>query len=365
MGLKPPARADAQQLLHAELDQLLEDDRRARAAHAGALHRDRLPLVGAGVAEQPALGVLLDGIVEVRLGDVLRPERVAGEQAGLGVLARLGSNVDRHGAHPNLVRLLRDVKGDRARARADPRVLRPGPGRARLPRGRRPARARALHRLRASDGRLDALCHVGANVVPSGGGCGAFARPPPRRRARMIIGEEHAVDELWREAREADADAAGRSSRAAGLRALGAAAAGRHGPPRGDAGRHRALVPACAAAHAGGDRHRSARARSGGLPLADARRRSTRARSWLWVEDGVILFKAEASAWTPAAVQLQQVWVDPPRAQQGYAQRGDARPLPAPARARADGLPLRSPRERAAIRVYEAIGMRRTARTGR
>ena len=34
-------------------------------------------------------------------------------------------------------------------------------------------------------------------------------------------------------------------------------------------------------------------------------------RSWLWSEGETILFKAEASAWTPLAVQLQQVWVDP------------------------------------------------------
>ena len=45
-------------------------------------------------------------------------------------------------------------------------------------------------------------------------------------------------------------------------------------------------------------------------------------RSWLWVEDGVILFKAEASAWTPQAVQLQQVWVDPSARRRGYGARG-------------------------------------------
>ena len=44
-------------------------------------------------------------------------------------------------------------------------------------------------------------------------------------------------------------------------------------------------------------------------------------RSWLWVEDGVILFKAEASAWTPDAVQLQQVWVDPAVAAAGATAR--------------------------------------------
>ena len=35
----------------------------------------------------------------------------------------------------------------------------------------------------------------------------------------------------------------------------------------------------------------------------------------------MIRFKAEASAWTPQAVQLQQVWTDPPARRQGYAGR--------------------------------------------
>src|SRR5215813_13208817 len=47
------------------------------------------------------------------------------------------------------------------------------------------------------DGLLTALCHVGANVVPSGRGCGAFARAAAVGRARMVIGEESAVGELW------------------------------------------------------------------------------------------------------------------------------------------------------------------------
>jgi len=80
------------------------------------------------------------------------------------------------------------------------------------------------------------------------------------------------------------------------------------------------LVPACAAAH---------REELGSDPLrADPEgfRWRTRAqiedgRSWIWREDGTILFKAEASAWTPSAVQLQQVWVDPEARNQGHAQR--------------------------------------------
>ncbi|HEY6053731.1 MAG TPA: DUF4081 domain-containing protein, partial [Gaiellaceae bacterium] len=49
----------------------------------------------------------------------------------------------------------------------------------------------------ARDGGLEALCHVGANVVPSGRGCAAFAEPVRRGRARMLIGDERAVGELW------------------------------------------------------------------------------------------------------------------------------------------------------------------------
>jgi predicted GNAT family acetyltransferase len=72
----------------------------------------------------------------------------------------------------------------------------------------------------------------------------------------------------------------------------------------------------------------------------------------------VILFKAEASAWTPGAVQLQQVWVDPEARRQGYGARGLldlCRRLLAEVPTvclfvRADNLP--------AIRLYEAIGMR-------
>src|SRR5688572_12422318 len=51
--------------------------------------------------------------------------------------------------------------------------------------------------LDAGDGRLQALCHAGANLVPSGEGCAAFADTAVRSSSRMIIGEERAVDELW------------------------------------------------------------------------------------------------------------------------------------------------------------------------
>ena len=81
-------------------------------------------------------------------------------------------------------------------------------------------------------------------------------------------------------------------------------------------------------------------------------------RSWVWLEDGVILFKAEASAWTPAAVQLQQVWVDPPARRSGNASRA-LRDLIGLLLARVPTVCLFVRAENApAIRLYETVGMR-------
>ena len=66
--------------------------------------------------------------------------------------------------------------------------------------------------LRGDDGALAAVCHVGANVVPSGRGCGAFADDASRGQARMIIGEERAVGELWAAAAGAGVAVIGRAS---------------------------------------------------------------------------------------------------------------------------------------------------------
>src|SRR5436190_23573483 len=52
------------------------------------------------------------------------------------------------------------------------------------------------------DGELRALCHAGANLVPSGDGCEAFAPAAGEGRVRMIIGEANAVSRLWAAAQE-------------------------------------------------------------------------------------------------------------------------------------------------------------------
>ena len=216
------------------------------------------------------------------------------------------------------------------------------------------ARFRAVE---GSDG-LSALCYFGANVVPSGQGCGAFAGEAAVRGTRMIIGHEGSVGELWEGARsvmpEPREDRPGQP-----VYLLDQA------PDAGSNGMREAtlddldiLLPACAATH---------EEELGVDPLArdpDGFRRRTvsqieEGRSWLWAEDGHILFKAEASAWTPSAVQLQQVWVDPAMRRRGYAKRGlvDLCRLLL-ARTPAVCLFVR-PENEAAIRLYESVGMRR------
>lgn len=208
-------------------------------------------------------------------------------------------------------------------------------------------------------GRLEALCHVGANIVPSGSGCADFAEAAARSGARMVIGEERAVGELWDAARR-------RMPQPRDDRPGQPVYALRDAPESGETGLRAArlpdldlLVPACAEAH---------REEIGVDPLrrdADGFRWRTRqqieeGRSWLWLEDGVIRFKAEASAWTPAAVQLQQVWVDPPVRNRGNAQRG-MRDLCRKLLERTPAVCLFvRPENAPAIRVYEAIGMRRS-----
>jgi uncharacterized protein len=203
---------------------------------------------------------------------------------------------------------------------------------------------------------IRALCHIGINIVPSGLGCGEFAREAAKSAPRMFIGEERAVSELWEAARESlprpREDRPGQPVFSIGRAPAGAGT----GLRLADLDDLELLIPACAAAH---------ELELGVDPLrrdAEGFRWRTRSqveegRSWLWVEDGVILFKAEASAWTSDAVQLQQVWVDPAARRRGYGARGLSdlcRLLLAQVPTvclfvRADNLP--------AIRLYEAIGM--------
>jgi ribosomal protein S18 acetylase RimI-like enzyme len=212
--------------------------------------------------------------------------------------------------------------------------------------------------LRDDDGDLQALCHAGANLVPSGEGCAAFADTAVRSNSRMIIGEESAVDDLWA--------AAGAS--------MPVPREDRPGqpvytmttpPPSGETALRPAtladldrLLPACAAAHELELGINPRQRHDDGFRWR-VRSQIEDGRSWIWLEDDVILFKAEASAWTPTTVQIQQVWVDPEARGRGYAKRGlrdlirlllDRTPI-VTLFVRTDNLP--------AIRLYDSIGMQR------
>jgi RimJ/RimL family protein N-acetyltransferase len=210
-----------------------------------------------------------------------------------------------------------------------------------------------------SEGGLAALCHVGANVVPSGRDCGAFGDAAARGRARMLIGEERAVGELWEAARK-------RMPRPREDRPGQPVYVMEEPPAPGGTGLREAtladlerLVPACAAAHEEELRIDPLRRDPEGFRWR-TRAQIEEGRSWLWEEGGRILFKAEASAWTPSAVQLQQVWVDPPVRGRGYARRG----LHDLIRLLLERVPVVCLFVRAentvAIGLYESAGMRRT-----
>ena len=74
----------------------------------------------------------------------------------------------------------------------------------------------------------------------------------------------------------------------------------------------------------------------------------------------MIRFKSEASAWTPSAVQLQQVWTDPEARGQGFATRA----LQDLCRFLLERVPtvclFVRPENAPALALYERIGMRQT-----
>ena len=221
--------------------------------------------------------------------------------------------------------------------------------------------SRGLGRFSASseNGSLRALCHIGANVVPSGVGCAAFGRAAASSRARMVIGEERAVADLW--------DAAAHRMPTPREDRPGQPVYVLEEPPEpGETGLREAtladlgvLVPACAAAH---------EEEIGINPLdrdRDGFRWRTQAqigegRSWVWMERRDDPLQGEASAWTPDAVQLQQVWVDPAAGGTITPSAGCATSAGGCSRSSRGCVFLSGPENAPAIRVYEAIGMQRT-----
>jgi uncharacterized protein len=209
-----------------------------------------------------------------------------------------------------------------------------------------------------ADGELVAVCHLGANLVPSGVGTEAFAKLAARARPRMLIGDERAVTELWEAARDELPDV--REDRPGQpVYVLD------EEPQAGETRLRQAtlhdldvLVRTSAAAfleEVGIDAY----ARDPALFEWRTRTQIDEGRSWLWEDGGTILFKAEASAWTEHTVQLQQVWVDPSVRGHGYGKRGLS-DLCRLLLAKTPSVCLFvRPENSPAIALYDSIGMRR------
>ena len=211
--------------------------------------------------------------------------------------------------------------------------------------------------LAGEDEELTALCHLGSNVVPSGAGCGAFAD------ARGQVGRADA-DRRGRAPSPTSGRRPGRSCRAPRLDRPGQPVyAITEPPPAGGTGLRPATVADLDLLFPRVPRRTtrsSASIRCAATPTASAGVRATQieeGRSWLWAEDGVIRFKAEASAWTPARCSCSRF---------GRTRRRAGRGTRAARCATSSGCCSREPRPSAsscgrrtlaAIRLYETVGM--------
>src|SRR3990172_298278 len=224
--------------------------------------------------------------------------------------------------------------------------------RARLPRGRRPAQPRPLHgpdRRRAADRALPRWCEP----RPFRRGDGAVRRGRLAQPAAHYRRQGSGRDRALGGDRAPDAGAARRPARPAGLRHPRAPPAPPPPPPRG----LRAPAAAPPSLEGGGvDAH----ARDPALSEWRTRAQIESGRSWIWEEGGRILFKAEASAWTAAAGQLQQGWVEPELRSRGYAKSALADLLRLLFERTPTVCLFVRPENKLAIHLYESLGMQRT-----
>ena len=158
------AGPDANEEPRAQPDQLLDDDRRARAAHPRRLDREQPAVARAArVAPQAAMVVEHQRLFQQRLGHVQRPVGVARQQNALGQLRRR-AQMDRRPRHPTTIW---DTAPSRWRSGAPPPRSSPTPSETRWSGRFRPRSAAPRTR-------------VTARATPSTSSSAA----PSRRRAR-------------------------------------------------------------------------------------------------------------------------------------------------------------------------------------
>ncbi len=180
------------------------------------------------------------------------------------------------------------------------------------------------------DGRLEALCHSGANLVPVQAGPASvqvFADRARRqgRRCASIVGERAQVQAMW-DALEPSWGPARDVRPNQPLMAID------HAPtvdPDPLVRRVRdeeldILVPACVAMFTEEVGVSPVTADGGALYRSRIAELIRGGRSFARIEDGRVVFKAEVGAVTPAACQLQGVWVPPELRGQGRSAPGMA-----------------------------------------
>jgi ribosomal protein S18 acetylase RimI-like enzyme len=218
------------------------------------------------------------------------------------------------------------------------------------------------------DGALVSMCHVGANLVPvnaTEAACKAFAARAAERRpsSATVVGPRPAVERLW--------DVLGPGwDRPRELRwdqpHLVIA-----GPPqvepdpqvrRTEPADVATLYPACVAMYT--EEVGVSPEHDGGRDLYRARVSQLVNRGWSFsrIEDGRVVFKAEVACATPAAAQVQGVYVDPARRGEGLAARGMAALVDAVLRDVAPVVSLYvNAHNLAARRAYERVGFVQTS----
>ncbi len=218
------------------------------------------------------------------------------------------------------------------------------------------------------DGDLAAACHVGANLVPVG--CTtedarvfaerALARG---RTVTTIVGPQDAVRPMW----ETVADTWGtpREQRwdqphlEISDRPVVEPDPAVRRTTMADA---EVLYPACVAMYT--EEVGISPEAGGGGDLYRTRVHQLISRGWSFarVEDGRVVFKAEVASLTPAAAQVQGVWVDPDRRGEGLGAAGMAAVVDHVLRDLAPVVSLYvNDYNQAARRVYEQVGFRQTS----
>jgi predicted GNAT family acetyltransferase len=216
------------------------------------------------------------------------------------------------------------------------------------------------------DGRLESVCYSGANLWPVASGPAAlrvFAERARRqgRRCSSIVGVADAVMELWRHLEPAWGPA--REVRAcqpllAISRAPDVAADPRVRVVRPD--ELDILLPACIAMFTEEIGVSPVSADGGALFRARVAEFIGARRSFAWIEDGRVLFKAEIGAVAAGVCQVQGVWVAPEARGLGLGAAGTAQVVEL---ARASLAPVVSlyvnEFNTPARRIYERVGFER------